>query len=161
MGEQIIKHVQFIEMLLPALQQDLDKAKRDPVTLARAFVVLHRINERMLSDEKSFKPFRALWKDAKEKVVPEALEQAGLENVPLSEGFRVGTSTRTVASIKPGEKDKAYVWLIETERGDVIKETVNASTLSALANELAERNLELPEAWFNVEHLNNTSVTKI
>lgn len=160
-GAEIIQHVQAIEALLPALERELFKAqKAGAVSLARAFVVLHRLNERMLSDEKSFKPFRALYGNAKGKLIPETFEAAGVDSIPLSEGFRVGVSERTVASIKVGKKPEAYTWLRDNEKGDVIVPTVNASTLSALAKQLRENNIDLPEELFNVEFLPNASVTK-
>jgi len=161
-GSLIIQHVRAIEALLPQLTQDIAAAqKAGVVTLARAFVVMHRLNERMLSEERAFKPFREAYRTFKELTMPEACEQAGLENVPLSEGYRVGTSTTIRASIRPDMKQEAFVWLMEHQNGDVIQETVNASTLSALARELREVNVDLPEDLFNVADVNNTSVTKI
>lgn len=156
-----MKHVQFIEMLMPALEQDLAKAlKAGPVQLARAFVVLHRLNERLLSEDKALKPMKALYGDYKNVKVPEAFEQAGVPNVPLDEGFRVGIAIRTVASIVPGKKEQAYAWLINDGAIDLIQETVNASTLSAYAKQKGEKNEELPADIFNVVLMSNTSVTK-
>jgi len=160
-GAKIAQHIAAIEALLPSLQSELAAAnKAGAIQLARAFVVMHRLNERMLSEEKAFKPFKNLWKETKELTVPACFEQSGVDNVPLSEGFRVGLSTRVVASIQPGQKEAAYKWLIANDYGDIIQETVNASTLSKLASELREKNKELPETEFKVADLNNTSVTK-
>ena len=158
-GVAIIKHVQAIEALYASLQKEVERVtKAGAIPLARAFVVLHRLHERMLSDEKAFKQFKALWKQTKEITVPEAFEAAGVPSVPLEEGFRVGTSVRTLASIK--DREAAYKWLIDNGHGDIIQETVNASTLSALAKELGENNIDLPETLFNVARVNNSSVTK-
>ncbi len=160
-GAEIIKHVQAIEALQEKLQRELNAAAvAGAIPLARAFVVLHRLNERMLSDEKAFKGFKALWKDVKSVIVPNCFEQSGVDSVPLSEGFRVGTSSVTYASIATGKKPEAYVWLRDHDKGDVIQETINASTLSALAREMAEKNEELPEDLFKVVPIANTSVTK-
>ncbi len=129
--------------------------------LARAFVVMHRLQKRMLSDEEAFKDFKAWHREVKEHLVPQCFEQAGIENVPLSEGFRVGTSEAWRASIKPDQKVGAYAWLKENEKGDIIQPTVNASTLSALAKQMAETNNELPEEFFNTALVPSTSVTSI
>ena len=160
-GADIIRHVQAIEALLPRLQKELAAAtKGGAVSLARAFVVFHRLNERMLSEEKAFKPFKELYGTTKSVTVPAVFEAAGVPNVPLSEGFRVGISEAWRASIKPDQKPGAYAWLEETGRKSIITEVVNASTLSALAKEMAEKNEELPAEFFNVAQVPNTSVTK-
>lgn len=160
-GAEIAKHVAAIEALIPALEQQLKQAEKSGIaTLARAFVVLHRVNERMISEEKAFKPFKVLYKNVKEVQVPTALEAAGMDSVPLSEGFRVGTSHAWRASLVPDKKVDAYIWLRANDKGDIIQSTVNASTLSALAKQMAERNEELPADLFNVAHVPNTSVTK-
>lgn len=161
-GDKIAAHVRGIVGLLPDLQRDLDAAyKSGSITLARAFVVMHRLNEIMFSDEKSpFKPLKQEFAKLKTERVPGLFEQEGIDNVPLSEGFTVGTSTTKYASIKPGHKEAAYAWLREKDKGDLIQETINSSTLSAFARELAEQNFDLPEDIFNVADVNNTSVRK-
>ena len=158
---EVIKHVQAIEALLPKLKREMVAANdAGAIQLARAFVVLHRLQKRMLSDKEAFKDFKAFWAECNNKMCPNTFEVSGVDNVPLSEGFRVGISHRTVASILPGKKDDAYTWLLDNEKGDVIQETVNASTLAALAKEMGESNEELPEELFRVERLPYTSVTK-
>lgn len=157
-----MKHVQAIEALTPDLEAQLAAAlKAGPVQLARAFVVLHRLNERLLSEDKALKPLKALWGDYKNVKVPEAFEQAGVPNVPLDEGFRVGIAIRTVASIVPGKKGDAFAWLLANDARDLIQETVNASALSAFAKQKGEKNEDLPADIFNVTLMSNTSVTKI
>lgn len=128
--------------------------------LARAFVVLHRLNERMLSDEKAFKGYKEVWRNAKELRVPQSFEAAGVDSAPLSEGFRVGVTVTKRASIVPGQKEAAFVWLQDNDKADIIQPTVNASTLSSLAKDMAEKNEELPEALFKVYDQPNVSVTK-
>lgn len=157
-----MKHVQAIEALVPDLEAQLAAAlKAGPVQLARAFVVLHRLNERLLSEDKALKSMKVLYGDYKNVKVPEAFEQAGVPNVPLDEGFRVGIAIRTVASIVPGKKAEAFVWLANNNAQDLIQPTVNASTLSAFAKQRGEKNEDLPADIFNVVLMSNTSVTKI
>src|SRR4051812_47084503 len=94
-GAKIIQHVQAIEALYDELQRQLAAAERaGPVSLARAFVVMHRLHERMLSDDKALKQFKALWRETKELKIPATFEQAGVPSVALDEGFRVGVSIR-------------------------------------------------------------------
>lgn len=121
---------------------------------------MHRINERLLSEEKALKPLKTIWGDYKNFKVPEAFEQAGIENVPLSEGYRVGITVNVRASVVPGQKEKAFAWLQDNEAGDLIQPTLNASTLSSYAKGLREQNRDLPADIFNVAEMSNTTVTK-
>lgn len=162
-GAAIAKHITAIEALLPQLEKELAAAvKAGPVQIARAFVVLHRLNDRMLSEEKAFKPYKNFYGITKAVTVPACFEQAGVPNVSLSEGFRVGvTDPQIRASVKPGCKAAAFTWLEEHGVGDLIQPTLNASTLSAFAKQLGEKNEELPDDVFNVARIPTTSVTKL
>lgn len=160
-GAAIAKHIVAIEALIPQLGKELDQAlKAGPIQLARAYVLMHRINERLLSEDKALKPLKSLYGEYKNVKVPEAFEQAGVDNMPLSEGFRVGITTNVRASVVPGQKAEAFAWLEENDKGDLIQPTLNASTLSAFAKECREKNIDLPAELFNVALMNNTTVTK-
>lgn len=143
------------------LVKELTRAEKSgAIPLARAFVVLHRL---MASIEDALKPLDATFKEFKEVRVPAIFEQAGVPNVPLDEGFRVGVSAKFRASLKSeddgGDRDKAYQWLRDNDLGDLISTTVNASTLSSAAKSLMEEhNKELPSTLFNVAFVPNTSV---
>ncbi len=166
---QIVKQLRFIEMAIPHLAKDLQEAeKKGTVALARAFVALHRLME--VRDD-IMKPLDELYKTYKTERIPAAFEQAGVPNQSLDEGFRVGLSHKYYASIKSGGKDDpkltqtlrdgAYKWLRANGLGDIISTTVNSQTLSAAGKELLEdKNIELPDEWFNKAMVPNTSVTK-
>lgn len=147
-----------IAALIPILTEEMRTARRNGATnLARSFVVFKRMMERL---EKDLEPLGAMFKAYKEELVPETLDFEGVTNVPLAEGFRVGTSLVFRASIKPGKKDEAYAWLREQKHGDIIVEQINSSTLSSVAGELLKDHcLELPDELFNVHIASNTSVT--
>lgn len=138
------------------------KKKGDAIQLARAFVVLHRIKAAIEAvNGKEGGTFPALFNPYKKEHVPELFEAAGVTSLPLDEGYRVGVSHKTVASIKKGQKEDAYKWLRANNMGDLIVETVNSSTLSAtFKTMIEEHNVEPPEETFTVERLPNTSVTK-
>ena len=52
--------------------------------------------------------------------------------------FYLKTVTR--ASAKAGEQERLYQWLKDNGYGDLVKETVNAQTLTGFAKELMEEN---------------------
>lgn len=163
----MIQHATEIAKLLPKLEKELKASHRHgAVQLARSFVVFHRLVERM---KETIKPIYhddaekpGLFEQYKRKLLPEAFEVEGVKSIPLAEGFRVGTSATYRASIKKDQKDAAYAWLRANKLGDIISSTVNASTLSSVASNMAENdNKELPEEYFNTAMVPTTSVTKV
>lgn len=151
------KAVITLQAEIPKLERELLKAGRDPVTLARAYVAMHRLNERV---DLLGKEWGALYDSYKKETLPNALQAAGITNVPLAEGFRVGYSTKTFASIKEGMKDGAFAWLRKNKLKELIVETVYPQSLSkAAAYRIEEQNLTLPDDLFNVHPVFTTSVT--
>lgn len=157
---EIMKHALAIEALLPQLDKELERSRKaGALSLARSFVVLHRMNARF---DEMFKPFTATFTYYKTKVVPETFEIEGVPNVPLAEGFRVGVSSAFYASIKKDMKTAAYAWLQQNKLADIIQNTVNASSLAAaLKSKLEDENIEAPAEIFTAAYVPNTSVTKI
>lgn len=161
---EVLGHAMAIAKLLPQMEKELQASHaHGAVQLARSFVVLHRLMERL---DETLKPLThdqtGLFAKYKRELLPELFEAEGVKSIPLAEGFRVGTSTQFRASIKKDMKDAAYAWLRANKLGDIISSTVNASTLSSVASKMIEEeNKELPEEMFNVAPLNTTSVTKV
>jgi hypothetical protein len=140
------------------LDRDMKSARKlGAIPLARAFVVLRRLKDRMDEVEKKFS---AVFEENKNIALPAAFEDAGITSIPLDEGYRVAVSAQLRASIKPDKKEQAYNWLRKNGLGDIIAETINSSTLSATAKAQMEgENRELPADLFNVAYLPTTSVT--
>lgn len=142
-----------------AVKQQMSDIERrsDSLALARAYVVLHRIQARLAE---AIKPFTELVAEYKQFKIPEAFERDHITQHNLAEGFRVGVSSTFRASIRPDYKAEAYEWLMNNDLEDLITQTVNSSTLSATAKQLLEeKGKELPEKLFNVALVPNTSVT--
>lgn len=153
----IMTRVRDIEKMLPQMRKELEAAsKKGTIPLARAFVVLHRANTRIDELRKAFVEIFETYKIVK---LPEAMEQDGITNVPLAEGYRVQVSVAYRASIKPDQKEAAYQWLQDNDFAELITATVNASTLSASAkNYMEDEGKEFPDKLFNVALVPNTSV---
>ncbi len=151
----------LVESGLPQLKTELkNAARRDHVSMARAYVALYKFEDCL--KEEFIKPFGEIFREYDQKVMPDALESAGVTNVPLTEGIRVQRSQNTRASIREGMRQAAYKWLVDNDHQDIISETVNSSTLSSLARQLMEQdNKELPDGLFNVALVPTMSVTKI
>lgn len=93
-------------------------------------------------------------------ILPNALQSAGTDLIRVPEIAR-SFSLLTKMSASISDKDKGYKWLRDNGHGDLITETVNASTLSAFAkNLLEEQGFELPADAFNVRTYNIIGVNK-
>lgn len=158
-AKEIVYHATEIAKLIGKLTREMDAAKkRGAIDLARSFTVLHRlcstVDQRTSGVGELFERYKTV-------DCPEVFDLAGVTHVPLAEGYRVQISHATRASIRPDFKQQAYKWLKDNGKGDVITSTVNSSTLSALARTMSEEeNLALPDEFFNVALVPNTSVVK-
>lgn len=130
---------------------------QDAVEMARAFVHVRRVKDEL--DELS-KRFSKVYEELKSVKLPQKFEEGGVPSITLAEGYRVGVSHLVRASIKGEAREAAYEWLREHGLGDLITNTVNASTLSAVAKSMVEDNQELDPELFNVHVLATTSVTR-
>lgn len=75
-------------------------------------------------------------------------------------GFRVTISSRLSVTMS-GDEEKAMDWLRSNGLGNIIKPTVNASSLSSAVKELIEvKNMEPPTDLFSVKPSPFTSITK-
>src|SRR5262245_57799095 len=96
---EIIKHLTAIERCYPELVREMAEAKAGgSISLARSFVVLHRI---MTVWATKLKPFSELFERYKTLECPAAFEQDGVTHVPLVDGYRVTTSYTLRASVLP------------------------------------------------------------
>lgn len=163
----IAKHVQALAAEFPQLDRELTASlQQGAITAARAFVVLHRLTsfiedtlKKLTGEAEGDK--EGIFSRYKRELLPKVFEHDGVTSVPLSEGFRVGIARNFRASIKKGQREAAYEWLVKNGLKDLITPTVNASSLSATARKMQEEeNKELPEDLFNVHMMPTTSVTK-
>ena len=159
--KQSSKDVQFcIEATKEAvdrLQQDFKEFEGNTTEIARAFVSLRSIRDELEELYKSVNKTYDLWKSDK---LPSQFDAEGVPTVNLDEGFRITVSHKVFAGIKKDQKEAAYRWLRENRLGDIITDTVNSSTLSAVAKTMMEENKELDAEYFNVHVVPTTSVTR-
>jgi hypothetical protein len=94
------------------------------------------------------------------ETIPDRFKEEGIKTISV-DGFRYTTSEQVRARMQSGMKEDALDWLRNHELGDLIIETVNASTLSATARTMAEEGEELDSDYFVTEYLPATSITKV
>lgn len=155
----VVERLEFVEKhIAQFLKSEVDGADANgPIELARALVVLRFLKDKI---DAAFKEFTDIYASVKDVKLPEAFDRANIPNVTLDEGYRVGVSHSLRASVKANMKDAAIKWLQDNGLGDIVTETINASTLSAVARTMAEDNKELDESVFHVFIQPTTSVTK-
>lgn len=109
--------------------------------------------------EKSLSAVKARLSFAKEVSMPSRMDAEAVKTFN-TENFRVTRTARVFASINAEHLDDAYDWLRGHEYGSLIKETVNSSSLSAVAKEMMQEGEELPEEFFKVHMKDGISITK-
>ena len=137
---------------------DSANAATSPASVMAAIYV----SVKAIDDEwsETLKQLNATTRLLKEKLVPEAFAREDIGSFTSKEGgYRVTISELVRASMK--DKEQCYGWLREHGLGDLIQETVNASTLAAAARSLMEEGKELDDDLFEVYIVPNTSVTKV
>jgi hypothetical protein len=127
-----------------------------PEAMARLYVEVRGLYDAM---EEMNKKISDLKRQMAEEIIPKAFDDSGITTITLKEGLRVTISALVRASTR--DMEAGIAWMKKHGYKDIVRETINASTLSALARDLATQGKELPEQLFNVYVGTNTSVTKV
>ena len=142
---------------ISALVDEANAANTPASAMAAVYVAVKAIDDDWSG---VIKKLSAVTRLLKEKLVPEAFSREDISSFTSKEGgYRVTISELVRASMK--DKEACYAWLRENNLGDLIQDTVNASTLAATARSLMEEGKELDEDLFEVYIMPNTSVTKV
>jgi hypothetical protein len=87
--------------------------------------------------------FQQMWDHLRIQLIPEKMEDSGLENARIS---GVGTLTlATDAWVSTKNSQELFKWLEDHEHGDLITETVNPSTLKAFLKEQVRNGEDIPD----------------
>lgn len=124
-----------------------------------AMEVLLKVRQKVMALEPTAKLLSKLHDDLKKRIVPAAFERDGVRTITDNQGVRATVQSTIYASVVSGMMGNAQKWLRDNGYRDLIKETVNASSLSSLAREMAQGNEELPDELFHVHVQPNTLVT--
>lgn len=142
--------------------------------IAHLFAHVKGEYDKLEAMRKELSKFVELIKNVK---LPAAFDRDEVKTFTLQDGTRVTKSERVTASII-GSQEEAFNWLRTTGKNpDIIKETVNASSLAAYANAVtknvmvdpetgmmkakdADLPIDLPADIFKVTVLPTTSITK-
>lgn len=85
----------------------------------------------------------------------------GITNITVDGVGRVTVTSDVYASIKVENRQAAYQFLRDTGNGDLIKDTVNASSLKSLVKSMLKDGVEIPEGTITYSPYSKTSITKV
>lgn len=115
--------------------------------------------------EEGLKGVRGRIAYSKEVSFPERMDAEEVKTFNTDDR-RITRTASLYASIITEQQEAAYAWLRQPDPNDpekdyssIIKETVNSSSLSALAKELINNGFELPEELFRVYTKDSISIT--
>lgn len=153
--------VQSLRDLFKSMKVAEDKLKEigAPVPDAIAlYTRIYTVHEKMTEIVKHTEALKGIFGKG---LVPEAMDLSQTKTLTISEGHRVTrTDDKIYASIPAEKRPAAYQWLRDHEAGDLIQETVNASTLSAYVKSLREKNEDVPDDLFTVLEVPAVSLTR-
>lgn len=92
--------------------------------------------------------------------MPDLMESEGLENFKLDGIGRIGLTADLWVSIPASEKDKVFLWFGDNGHGDIIKSTINASTLKSLMKAMMKKGEETPEG-IKITPYQRASITQV
>jgi isocitrate lyase len=92
--------------------------------------------------------------------IPEKMDEEGVTGLTLEGIGRVSLTADAYVSIKAGQKEAAWEWLRDTGHGDLITETINASTLKAAIKEMVKKGEEIPNEMINFSPFTRASITR-
>ena len=151
-GDLGLLHRMLTAALMTAREQD---------DLIPAYIKVFRVSRDVKDDiEEAMKPINAVVEELRSKKLPEAFDMAESRTHTMENGDRVTINQRVTARIKASMRDAAFARLRKNKKKEIIVETVNASTLSALAGSLLEENKSLPSEIFEVDVLPQASLTR-
>lgn len=100
-------------------------------------------------------------------LVPARFEEDGISNMKVDGVGRVQLASDLYAGIMKGTdkegrslEEKAFEWLDDNGRGDVVKKTVNSSSLKAILKGMITKGEEIPAELFKADPFTRASIVK-
>lgn len=93
-------------------------------------------------------------------LVPERFEEDGISNMKVDGVGRVQLAGDLYAGIIKGSEEKAFEWLGDNGRGDLVKQTVNNSSIKAVLKKMLADGEEIPAELFKAEPFTRASIVK-
>lgn len=147
---QIGRTSEHLRQLCEMYQVETVADKMRTADLKTLAMIHQQLNELTDHIDESRKMLSKTYDWLRHSLMIDKMDEAGLEAFSVPGVGRVYIQSSLNASIKAGAKGGAYLWLQDHGHGNLIQETVNASSLKALARTKLADNDPLPAELFNV-----------
>lgn len=124
--------------------------------LVRDFADLRRIKETMEAELKKI-TWAHDW--LRLNAIVQRMEDEGISTITVDGVGRVSLQGDLYARIPADKRQAAFEWLRDNGHGDVITETIPASTLKAMAKEMLKKGETLPEDYFKITPFSRAQLT--
>jgi hypothetical protein len=93
-------------------------------------------------------------------LIPEMFERDGIDSMKVTDVGRVSLTSDIRVSIPVHAKQEAFEYFDFLGKGDIVTQTINASTLKAVIRSMILNGEEVPEKIFTVTPFTRASITK-
>ena len=162
MRQETLKELNDVCAILTQITADIRDetteavASNDHVAIIRHYDHLRKVNALI---KESREALSQIEEKLSREQVPDIMRAHNIRTITVEGVGRVSLGTRWSASMP--DKAAGFEWLRANDHGGVIQETVNAQTLGALAKELNEEGVDLPQPTFTTNIMTYTSITKV
>jgi len=134
---------------------DLIGEEATPVQMAEMFLRLRALYETADEIKKTYSKFFDWFRV---QYIPDRMDELGASSIKVPGIGRLGLTDDL--RVKTLDKDKMYEWLEQQGLGDLITETVNASSLKATLRRKLQGGEEIPDDLFSLSPFTRAAVTK-
>lgn len=142
------------------MSEDEEKNYYEGWTLPQLANEMVAVRERLDQKKHEQAEIQKLYDLLRKKLVPETMENMGIQTVKLTGIGRLSLRAEAYASFAKDKKQEAMQWLVDNGHGDLIKEEVNSSTLKAFLKECMREGEEFPDDLFRFDPYMQATVTK-
>jgi len=121
---------------------------------------MYNMKERIDYKKEQLKELNKAYDKMRLEEIPNLMDDEGIEKVSVEGVGTLYLTSDVYASIPAPSRDGAFEWLRDHGYGDLVKETVNSSTLKAFVKGVFERGENLPEEMFKVTPFTRASIRK-
>lgn len=138
-------------------------AEEDLSTLSLADVCRHmmEVKAELTAVKRAATALQVYYDFLRKTKIPERMEEDGFESINVTNVGRVSLQPQLYILTVPNSQEGARQWLIDNGYGELIKETVNSSSLKAAIKECLQKGVDVPEALFKVTPYTVATITKI
>lgn len=142
------------------MQSDNEFSRYDTLTLVALIESMYSIQQRKEELDSQLKALNKEFDFLRITKIPAKMEEDGVDRISVAGIGRVSLTSDMHVSIKADQKEAFYDWLRDNGRGDLIQESVNASTLKATVKNMFKSGEDIPEELLNVSPFTRASITK-